>query len=249
MLCTTVDSERTQLAGDPASTRVDLGAAFTRLRNQIQAVATTAYDGGIVLSARMITKRYIQSTIVDSGTLPYNASSSSVILGTTIGSSVVFANDTNSALANIAVNGNALGTQEVPNLCNRRLLIISNSTRVTGVLAEQATSEDIQPSGRPRTLQASYTCKKCEKRYKPTLEIFAVVGAAIFAILTPAFAAARIIAELWVRTYLFCTSSAGSSRLREAETTHCADHNVGSPPTRRGCQIPSPLYRISTTNQ
>lgn len=108
LLCTTVDSERTQLAGDPASTRVDLGAAFTLLRNQVQAVANTAFEGGIVLSARMITKRVLSPTFVDPDTLPYNSSSSSIRLGTTIGSSVVFANDSNTLIANIASNGNAM---------------------------------------------------------------------------------------------------------------------------------------------
>lgn len=173
VLCTAVDSERTQLAGDPATQKVDLGNLFTNYRNQIQAIATSTYEGGIILASRIITTRALPTDIVQPGVLPHNVSSSSVVLGTTIGSSVVFANSSNTALAAVAVTGLSIGT-----------------------LAEQATSQDLESTDNPRTLQASYICKQCQRHYKPTLEIFAVVSAAIFAVLTPAFAALRIIAEL-----------------------------------------------------
>lgn len=90
------------------SSRVDLGSAFTQMRNQIQQVATTSYENAIILSARLVAKRYVPSSIVDPGTLPYNVSSNTMVLGTTVGSSVVFSNDTDQSLASIATNGNAL---------------------------------------------------------------------------------------------------------------------------------------------
>ena len=85
---------------------------------------------------------------------------------------------------------------------------------MAGTLVEQATSLDLQPadaSGQPRTLQASYICEQCRKRYKPTLEIIALLITGIFGVLTPAFAFAKLVAEWYVLVCYLLMSDAYTS--------------------------------------
>lgn len=70
-----------------------------------------------------------------------------------------------------------------------------------GTIVEQATSLDLQPAEAAssvdnlRTLQVSYLCRSCVKRYKPTLEIIALLITGVFGVLAPAFALAKMVAE------------------------------------------------------
>lgn len=81
-----------------------------------------------------------------------------------------------------------------------RLFRASSLTPIctTGQIVEEATERDLQPgdaSEPARTLQASYLCRTCTKEYKPVLEIIALLLGNTFAVLTPLFTAAKLIAE------------------------------------------------------
>lgn len=70
--------------------------------------------------------------------------------------------------------------------------------KLTGQIVEEATERDLQPSdnaGQLRTLQAPYICRNCSKQYKPVLEIIALLITGVFGVLTPAFTAAKLVAE------------------------------------------------------
>jgi len=79
-------------------------------------------------------------------------------------------------------------------------LLRSSSLFSSGTIVEQATSLDLQPAdaadaANARTLQVSYLCRSCAKRYKPTLEIIALLITGVFGVLAPAFALAKMVAE------------------------------------------------------
>lgn len=70
-----------------------------------------------------------------------------------------------------------------------------------GTIVEQATSLDLQPAesasdaSNARTLQLTYLCRVCVKKYKPVLEIIAILITGVFGVLAPLFAIAKMVAE------------------------------------------------------
>lgn len=153
ILCTTVDSERSQIPDSSADAYVSILDSFNTLSVQAHQIATTAQEGATVGSVRINVHRPVAG--LEPGVLKYSDSLFMVTLGTTLGSFPIYANSSNSGVAQVARTAESLST-----------------------LVEQATSLDLQPangSGQPRTLQASYICRDCRKRYKPTLEIIALL--------------------------------------------------------------------------
>ncbi|ORY81814.1 hypothetical protein BCR35DRAFT_352315 [Leucosporidium creatinivorum] len=174
ILCTSVDSERTSVPVQSQRAYQALLLEYNKLLVQLHAVATTAYSNASVLSLRM--DRHVKLEGVEDGVLPYNETSLGVYLGTTTSFMPITPTDANTALASIASAAEALSD-----------------------IIETATSQDLQPddpsTGVQRTLLVSYICKQCTKVRKPWVEIFAIVLAAVSAVLTPAFTLAKLLTE------------------------------------------------------
>ncbi|KAK9899679.1 hypothetical protein P389DRAFT_164727 [Cystobasidium minutum MCA 4210] len=176
VLCSTVDSERAQVPDQSATSYVSILDSFNQLSVYAHQIVTTAQEGATVGSVRINTHRKVDG--LESGVLPYDRDEFMVTLGSTMGSFPIFANSSNAGVARVAEYARTLST-----------------------IVEQATSLDLQPadaassSANQRTLQVSYLCRACVKRYKPTLEIIALLITGVFGVLAPAFALAKLVAE------------------------------------------------------
>jgi len=203
VICTTIDSQRMQIPDVSAVNYVRVLDNFNQLSILAHDVATTAQAGATVGSVRIKRQRAIPS--LPAGVIPVTEDSFSVILGSTIGSFPIFSNNSNAAVARVASYAETLSQ-----------------------IVEEATERDLQPgdaSEPTRTLQASYLCRTCTKEYKPVLEIIALLLGNTFAVLTPLFTAAKLIAE-WM-------SPSPSARCS-------ASSNAGTPPASPAPQLYKP---------
>lgn len=175
-ICTTVDSMRTQVPDSSVNSYTKLLNNFTTLSGYAHDIADTAIPGVTVGSVRIHTTRAVPGLPVD--VLPNgNSSTFTVSLGSSIGLVAISATDSNAGVSTVARTAAQLAA-----------------------LVEESTERDLQPSqsdtnGQQRTLQLQYLCKTCQKVWKPTLEIIALLITGVFGVLSPAFGLAKMFAE------------------------------------------------------
>lgn len=100
IICSTVDSERSQVPDQSASAYVSILDAFNQLSIYGHAIVSSAQEGATVGSVRINTHRKVEG--LDAGVLPYDSDEFMVTLGSTLGSFPVFANSSNAGVARLA---------------------------------------------------------------------------------------------------------------------------------------------------
>ncbi|KAL8290551.1 hypothetical protein RQP46_002809 [Phenoliferia psychrophenolica] len=174
VLCTSVDSERTSVPIQSQQSYQALLAQYNVVLSMAHTV-TSPIANSSVLSVRM----QHHSTIAGlaPGVLPFYETSTNITLGTSIGQVPILATDPDASIAALAT-----------------------AVRRLSDFIEEVTSRDLQAdvgaaAGGERTLLVNYLCHQCYKRYKSRITIFAIVAAATFAILNPAFMLAKLLAD------------------------------------------------------
>lgn len=217
VICSTVDSERAQVPDQSASAYIAILDAFNQLSVYAHAIVSSAQEGATVGSVRINTHKKVQG--LDQGVLPYDEDEFTVTLGSTMGSFPINTDSANAGVARVAEYARSLSESGLlvpffPNFSSQYHLPKSHCFPVppctllrSGTIVEQATSLDLQPADAAdgqnlRTLQVSYLCQNCVKRYKPTLEIIALLITGVFGVLAPAFALAKLVAEWYVFAFL-----------------------------------------------
>lgn len=100
IICSTIDSERSQVPDQSASAYVSILDAFNQLSIYGHAIVSSAQEGATVGSVRINTHRKVEG--LDAGVLPYDSDEFMVTLGSTLGSFPIFANSSNAGVARLA---------------------------------------------------------------------------------------------------------------------------------------------------
>lgn len=100
VLCTTVDSERSQVPNPSAANYLGILDQFNQLSVYAHSVVTTAQEGAVVGSVRINVHRKVDG--LDAGVLPYNENSLTVTLGSTLGSFPIYSNNSVAGVARVA---------------------------------------------------------------------------------------------------------------------------------------------------
>ncbi|KAH8928469.1 hypothetical protein BT69DRAFT_1346560 [Atractiella rhizophila] len=175
ILCTVVDSERTQLAISGQVAIQDLLLSYVNVSNSAHQIATTFMNGSTVLSVKMFHHNTISG--VPDGVIPYTDTITQVVLGTTSGSWPVFDDNTDPAVAQLVRDATSLSSQ-------------------LEIVASRDLMPDVGDTTTPqRTLLVDYLCKQCKKVYKPAIEVISIIIASVAAVLAPAFVLMKMLAE------------------------------------------------------
>ena len=199
VICATMDAQRMQIPDMSAVSYVQVLDSFNRLSVLAHGIATSAVEGATVGSVRIKRKRAIPS--LPAGIVPVTEDEFSITLGSTIGSFPIDSSNSNTAVAGVASFAQTLSEcVELLSLAYNAWasLMLRLVPTPPGQIVEEAMERDLQPGddAQPaRTLQASYLCKHCEKRYKPALEIIALLLSGTAALLAPLMTAAKLVAE------------------------------------------------------